>query len=230
MQIDHSRFEAEGDIGLKHGTERSAGVTGGAPKRVFDMVFSCLAIAMLLPVLLLLIFAVKCISPGPAIFAHCRVGLSGRKFKCFKIRTMYLDAETRLSEHLLLNPSAAHEFQETRKLREDPRVLPVVGNFLRRSSLDEIPQFFNVLLGDMSVVGPRPVTKEEISGYGKNRHVFEKTRPGITGEWQVSGRSNLSWRERVNCDLRYVNNWSMSQDVKIVLQTVAVVLIARGAR
>jgi exopolysaccharide production protein ExoY len=160
-------------------------------------------------------------------FGHKRVGLNGKEFKCWKIRTMVPHAEAKLAEYLDANPAAKAEWKATRKLKNDPRINRF-GQFMRKTSLDELPQIFNVLMGQMSIVGPRPVVKDELDLYGTGRTAYLSLRPGITGLWQVSGRNNISYEERVKFDIDYFSNLNLLQDIKIILQTVRVVLVRTG--
>ncbi|MDU8945538.1 sugar transferase [Ovoidimarina sediminis] len=198
-------------------------------KRIFDFSFSFLAIISLSLVFVLVGLLVKLSSSGPMFYGHSRVGLNGKTFTCWKFRTMFVDADERLTKFLNANSHARKEFFEKRKLASDPRVIPIVGSFLRKTSLDEIPQFINVLLGDMSVVGPRPVTLPELDRYGQSKVEYLSVRPGITGAWQVSGRSRLSFEERVLIDVNYVRGWSLLRDIRIVLKTIVVVFSCRDA-
>ncbi|MDU8913848.1 sugar transferase [Aestuariicoccus sp. MJ-SS9] len=195
---------------------------GGLAKRLFDIVFSLVALASFLVPMIVIVLVVRSQTGGPAFFVHWRVGHGGTRIPCLKFRTMYPDAEQRLEELLAADSDAREEFLATRKLRSDPRIIPGIGTFLRKSSLDELPQFINVLLGHMSVVGPRPVTAEEVPMYGPVAPKYLRTRPGITGLWQVSGRSNTSFQERVDFDLSYVDNWSFWTDLQIILRTIFV--------
>jgi lipopolysaccharide/colanic/teichoic acid biosynthesis glycosyltransferase len=165
---------------------------------------------------------------GPVLFAHRRIGRGGKPFFCYKFRSMAVDAESRLAELLARDPAAREEWARDHKLRDDPRVTPL-GAFLRRSSLDELPQLFNVLQGTMSLVGPRPIVDAEISRYGKRFHHYCAVKPGITGLWQVSGRSDLSWEDGLRLDLYYVENWSLAADVVILWKTIGAVMASRGA-
>jgi exopolysaccharide production protein ExoY len=166
---------------------------------------------------------------APILFAHYRVGLHGKLFRCMKFRTMLRDAEQRLSDLLERDPKAREEWAREQKLSNDPRITPV-GHFLRRTSLDELPQLINVLRGEMSLVGPRPITVAELTKYGSVRWHYLAVRPGITGLWQVSGRNDISYGERVALDQRYVESRSLRMDVQILLRTVKVVLARDGAR
>jgi Undecaprenyl-phosphate galactose phosphotransferase WbaP len=196
-------------------------------KRVFDLV-AALALLVLgaLP-LLYIAWRIKR-DGGPAIFAHKRVGQSGKIFPCFKFRTMQVDAEERLRELLANDPTARAEWEREFKLRNDPRITPI-GQFLRRTSLDELPQLFNVLRGEMSLVGPRPVIRAELTKYGDDVDYFLMVRPGMTGLWQVSGRNDVDYDTRVYLDTWYVKNWSLWYDIAILFKTIKVVLRRDGA-
>jgi lipopolysaccharide/colanic/teichoic acid biosynthesis glycosyltransferase len=166
---------------------------------------------------------------GPAFFAHRRVGRRGQTFGCLKFRTMVVDAEARLQALLASDPKAREEWEATRKLRHDPRVT-WIGRFLRASSLDELPQLINVLKGEMSLVGPRPVQAAELATfYGAATEHYQSVRPGITGLWQVSGRSDTSYAKRVALDVAYVSRPSLVEDIRILLKTPAAVLLRKGA-
>ena len=193
-------------------------------KEAFDRVLALLSVALLSPLLLLISIAVWVTSPGPVIFRQIRVGREGRVFTVYKFRTMVVDAERRLGELWELNESNEVLF----KLRADPRVTRV-GRFLRRFSLDELPQLFNVVLGDMSLVGPRPALPSETERWGRSTARRLLVKPGITGLWQVSGRSDLSWEDSVRLDLYYVENWSFAGDIQILWKTLYAVLASRGA-
>ncbi len=201
-------------------------VSGGPHllKAVFDRVAALTMVILLAPVLLGLAIAVKLSSPGPVLFRQPRVGRAGTEFTMFKFRSMYADAEQRLSDLYSLSDGNGVMF----KLRDDPRVTPL-GRFIRRFSLDELPQLFNVLLGDMSLVGPRPPLPAEVALYAADDTRRMLVKPGITGLWQVSGRSDLSWDESVRLDLRYVDNWSMTLDLLILWKTARAVIYGSGA-
>lgn len=166
---------------------------------------------------------------APILFAHYRVGLRGKLFRCFKFRTMYRESEQMLSDLLRDNAQAREEWQRDQKLSNDPRITPV-GHFLRRTSLDELPQLFNVLRGEMVLVGPRPITVVELTRYGRVRWHYLSVRPGITGLWQVSGRNDTSYEERVALDRSYVEQRSLRMDLNILFKTIGVVLSRDGAR
>jgi exopolysaccharide production protein ExoY len=203
---------------------------GGWPKRAFDICFSLLALIFTTPLMIIIYSLIKITSPGPGLYVHRRIGHLGREFGCIKFRTMAMDADAVLNALLVRDPGAASEFAATAKLRDDPRIVPGIGRLLRRTSLDELPQFFNVLKGDMSLIGPRPVTHQEIERHyaGRARDVLN-ARPGMSGLWQVSGRNGLSYAERVRLDLEYVRDWGFRTDVSILLRTVRVVLLGKGS-
>jgi len=197
-------------------------------KLVFDKMFAAVALVLISPVLLLLSLALLIEGGGPVIFRHSRIGLGGTSFLCLKFRTMTQDSQQRLDQILAVDPIAREEWEESRKLFRDPRVSRL-GNFLRKTSLDELPQFWNILMGDMSVVGPRPITREETHYYGENISVYASVRPGLTGAWQIGGRSETSYQERVDLDVNYVKNWTLLSDLRIVFKTVDAVILGRGA-
>jgi lipopolysaccharide/colanic/teichoic acid biosynthesis glycosyltransferase len=182
------------------------------------------------PMFLLLAVLVKISSPGPVFYVQRRVGRGYRHFGCIKFRTMRPDADRVLARVLADSPEMKAEFERDFKLREDPRITPI-GRFLRRSSLDELPQFFNVLRGEMSVVGPRPIVDKEIDRYGPYMDEVLAVRPGLTGLWQVSGRNNLSYAKRVRLDVAYARGRSFLLDFAIILRTFGVLLLPmdRGA-
>lgn len=197
-------------------------------KRIFDFVVSFLLLLISLPFMLLISIAIKIDSPGPVIYKHKRVGRGGKTFFIYKFRTMYLDSDKRLSLFLSRHPQEKKKWFLYRKLDEDPRVTRL-GSILRRFSLDELPQLWNILKGDMSLVGPRPVTTEEIDLYYKDvNHFYFAVRPGLTGLWQVSGRNKLSFDQRVKLDVWYVQNWSLWLDLVILLRTIPVIIKGEG--
>lgn len=197
-------------------------------KWILDKVFSVLAFLSLLPLMAIIALLVKITSRGPVLYGHMRIGHGGKKFRCWKFRTMYADADSRLERILSSNPAAASEWNSNFKLKDDPRVTPF-GKFLRKTSLDEIPQFFNVFAGTMALVGPRPIVAGEVPYYGEAFRVFTSVKPGITGLWQVSGRSDTGYVRRVALDMEYVMNWSPWLDVWILMRTVVTVIALRGA-
>ena len=197
-------------------------------KRIFDLVLTIVGGIIISPILLGIAFAVAVDNRGRVIFAHKRVGAAGKKFPCYKFQTMVPDAEAKLKKYLDENPEARREWEETFKLTNDPRVTKL-GNFLRRTSLDELPQLWNVIRGDMSLVGPRPIVQEEVPRYGKNIREYYMVLPGITGMWQVSGRSDTTYPERVAMDTWYVRNWSVWIDIMYLFKTVKAVVQGKGA-
>ncbi|MEM9395660.1 MAG: sugar transferase [Pseudomonadota bacterium] len=202
---------------------------GGVAKRVFDIAFSLIAILSALPFFIVLPIIIKVVSPGPVLFSHTRIGYDGVPFPCLKFRTMVPDADKMLSNYLASNPDAQEEWTQHRKLKDDPRIIPLVGNLMRRLSFDELPQFFNVLRGEMSVVGPRPLTLDEVNDYGEAARRYQAARPGITGLWQVSGRSDISFRDRIELDCRYVATCNLGSDIQLIAKTIGVLLNGRGA-
>jgi exopolysaccharide production protein ExoY len=206
----------------------SASPVGLTPKRIVDIILALSGIVLLAPLLIICLAVTVLTSPGPALFRHKRVGFNGKYFDCLKFRTMATDAGERLRQLLDSDPVAAAEWDTNRKLRHDPRVT-AIGSILRKSSLDELPQLFNVLRGDMSLVGPRPVTDDELTRYSSNIGAYLACRPGITGLWQVSGRSTTTYSKRVACDTFYARNWSMALDAKILIVTIPSLLLSDGA-
>lgn len=196
-------------------------------KRVFDLLLSLLLLVLGSLPLLYIAWRIRG-DGGSAIFAHKRVGRSGQPFSCFKFRTMRTDAERQLREILEADPAARAEWEQEFKLRNDPRVTPI-GGFLRRTSLDELPQLFNVLRGEMSLVGPRPIVQAELERYGDDVDYFLMVRPGMTGLWQVSGRNDTAYDTRVYLDTWYVKNWSLWYDIAILFKTIRVVFKREGA-
>jgi len=199
-----------------------------AMKRAFDLTAGLLVFLCALPLFLAIALAIKLDSPGPVLFFHRRTGFRGREFTCYKFRTMVANAQEALTELLKTNPRLQQEWENHYKLKNDPRVTRV-GKFLRRTSLDELPQLINVLKGEMSLVGPRPVTEKEIAHFGAYGEDYLLVRPGITGLWQVSGRADVDYRRRIRLESWYVRNWSLWLDVTLLIRTVAVVLARRGA-
>ena len=202
---------------------------GGRRKRLFDIVFAIIALLSSAILFLVIAAAVKIASRGPVLYSHPRVGLGGQEFGCLKFRTMVMDGDDVLARHFAEDEGALLEYAAYRKLRNDPRVIAGIGHLLRKTSLDELPQFINVLWGEMSVVGPRPVTRAEIILYGEHEREVLTSRPGITGMWQISGRSDLDFDKRVDLDRTYVQRWSMGLDFRIILRTMSTLLTCRGA-
>ncbi len=197
-------------------------------KRTFDIIATTLGLIVLSPFFLIVGLLIKFTSPGPVVFAHRRLGRHGKHFPCLKFRSMVQNSQEVLENYLASNPEARKEWDENFKLKDDPRITKI-GAFLRKTSLDELPQLWNVLIGDMSLVGPRPIIDAEIEKYGIYIEDFYMVRPGITGLWQVSGRSDTTYDERVQMDSWYVRNWSVWLDLIYLLRTVSIVLLRKGA-
>ncbi len=198
-----------------------------AMKRGFDIIAASLALVMLSPLLVLLAL-VTASDGGPVFFAHKRIGRNGKSFQCLKFRSMIIDAAAVLKKHLADNPPARAEWDKDHKLKDDPRTTRF-GSLMRRLSIDELPQLLNVLRGDMSLVGPRPIVIAEASRYDSDISHYYRVRPGVTGLWQVSGRNDVSYSERVQMDAWYVRNWSLWLDIAIICKTVPALLARRGA-
>ena len=199
-------------------------------KKFFDLLFSLLFLIFSLPLFLIISLLIKLSSRGPIFFLQERIGKNNIPFKCIKFRTMYPEAKDILKNILIKNKNLKKEFEETYKLKNDPRIT-TIGKLLRKTSLDELPQFINVLRGEMSIVGPRPIVKEEKKKYGRNLKKVLSISPGITGLWQVSGRNNLTYKKRVMLDLNYVRNYNLLLDIRILIRTFGVILfpLDRGA-
>lgn len=219
---DDTKDAAASEVSLKY---RKSGL-----KRVFDITFSIALLLTALPFMVIVSAIIYLVDPGPILFGHNRVGRDGKTFRCLKFRTMVVGAEEKLQALLAEDEDARIQWQQSRKLKRDPRILPFIGHALRRSSMDELPQFLNVLAGDMSIVGPRPVTQDELDeNYGSAVQDYHKVRPGLSGLWQVSGRSLMSFEERVELDVHYVNTMTFGSDLKILAKTPLAVLARTGA-
>ena len=197
-------------------------------KYSFDFMCTLVGTILISPLLLLIAVGIYFDSPGPVIFKHTRIGKNGKPFGCYKFRTMCMDADKKLAELLDRDAAAKEEWERDFKLKDDPRVTKI-GKFLRKTSLDELPQIFNVLKGEMSLVGPRPVVEAELEKYGEYLDDYLMVRPGITGMWQVNGRSNTTYEERVHMDSWYVRNWSIWIDIMLLWRTVKSVVKCEGA-
>ena len=193
-------------------------------KRFIDFVFSFLLIILLFPLFLIIGILIKLNSKGSIIYIQRRIGKNNTPFSCYKFRTMKSESKYILKKLLIQNPQFKNEFEKKRKLINDPRITNI-GKFLRFTSLDELPQIYNVLIGDMSFIGPRPIVKSEIKKYGKDFKKAFSMKPGISGLWQVSGRNNLSYIKRVNLDIFYARNINFLLDLKIFIKTIAIILI-----
>jgi len=198
------------------------------PKRFVDLLLSSIAVIVLAPILIAIAIAVVLESRGPALFGHLRIGQNGRAFKAWKFRTMVANGAEVLERHFAENPDALIEWERDHKLKNDPRVTRV-GKILRKTSLDELPQLWNVLTDEMSLVGPRPIVEAEIPKYGNSYSLYTRVKGGVTGLWQVSGRNDVSYEERVKLDSFYVRNWSVWLDLCILYRTIGTVLFRSGA-
>ncbi|MEG3927530.1 sugar transferase [Microcoleus sp. D3_18a_C4] len=196
-------------------------------KRLFDILFSLSVLILFAPVYLLLAFLIALSSPGPIFYVQERVGKNRQRFYCLKFRTMVENADDILLEIMENSPHLRQEFEDNFKLKQDPRIT-WIGRFLRMTSLDEFPQFWNVLKGDMSVVGPRPLVEEELPRYGRHINKILTIRPGITGLWQVSGRNDIPYPRRVQIDLYYANDKNLWMDMWIVFKTIGVVIFPKN--
>lgn len=239
MWLNLKRFSTQGDMGHllrvqpKHAHTTASMIrlehrkdlvpVGGAHKRTFDVVAAGTILLLIAPLMLGLAALVAMTSRGGVLFGHTRVGYDGLPFKCLKFRTMAADSNEVLVNHLERDPAARIEWDQTMKLRNDPRVTPV-GQVLRKLSLDELPQLFNVLKGEMSLVGPRPVQSDELSRYGSSSRFYTRARPGITGLWQVSGRNTTSYSQRVAYDRLYVTRHSHAFDTMLLAKTLPAVM------
>lgn len=196
-------------------------------KRATDLVLALALLLFFLPAFIVIAISLILQDGTPIIFSQKRIGKAGRTFSCLKFRSMAKDSEARLAQLLAASPERREEWEATQKLQDDPRIHPI-GRILRRSSLDELPQLINVVRGDMSLVGPRPIVREEVAKYGANFDDYRSVRPGLTGLWQVSGRNSLSYDRRVELDVQYVDKLSFRADMAILMKTAVIVLLSRG--
>jgi exopolysaccharide production protein ExoY len=216
------------DLANAQGQRRAKRPVQAAMKRTLD-VSGALAFLILFSPLLLGVALLLLLAQGrPILFRHKRVGRNGEAFECFKFRTMVNGAGSVLEDHLAANPAARREWEASQKLKDDPRVTPL-GHVIRKLSVDELPQFLNVAMGQMSLVGPRPIVSSEARFYGSHIGAYYSVRPGITGPWQVGGRSNASYDRRVELDVDYAHNWSLGRDIAILIKTVPAVLVQDGS-
>jgi exopolysaccharide production protein ExoY len=208
------------------GRDQAAGLDGAS--EAFQKLLALGLLLFLLPLMVMIALSIRLQDGGPALFKHRRIGRNGAVFRCWKFRSMRVDAAERLAELLAQDPEARREWERDQKLRNDPRVTPL-GHFLRKSSLDELPQLFNLLRGEMNLVGPRPIVEAEIARYGWRYRHYQAVKPGITGLWQVSGRNQVDYRTRVALDSLYSKRRSISLDLWIILKTAPAVLFSRGS-
>lgn len=199
-------------------------------KRMIDIIGALIGTVLLIPVTIIIYFARKFSKEekGPLFYEQLRYGKNGKIFRLYKYRSMCIGADEKLKEYLASNEEARKEFKKTHKLQNDPRITKI-GNFLRKTSLDELPQMINILKGDMSFVGPRPVVEKEVEEYGEKKEKFLSVKPGLTGYWQVNGRSNTTYEERMEMELYYVDNCSLWLDIKIFFKTFITVFKKEGA-
>ena len=199
-------------------------------KIIFDLLFSLLFLIFSIPLFIIISLLIKLSSRGPIFFLQERIGKNNIPFRCIKFRTMYPEAKDILENLLMKDDKLKKEFDETHKIKNDPRIT-TIGKLLRKTSLDELPQFINVLRGEMSIVGPRPIVKDEIIKYEEKFKKVSSIKPGITGLWQVSGRNNLTYKRRIMLDLYYVENYNLLMDLRILIRTFGVILfpLDRGA-
>lgn len=197
-------------------------------KRILDLGLLFISAPITIPLVLIVSIIVKITSPGPIFYGHKRIGKNGKEFKCWKFRSMVIDADKQLEKILAENPEMRAEWEKDRKFSDDPRVTKI-GKILRKTSIDEIPQFFNVLMGEMSFIGPRPVTTPELEKYGDKSDFILSVQPGLSGMWQISGRSDTGYEERITLDSYYIRNWSMWLDLWIIIKTIYVVVKGKGA-
>lgn len=194
-------------------------------KRIFDFILSLIGIAIMSPLFLIISIMIKCDTKGPVFFKQRRIGLNGKPLYIYKFRTMVTNAEELIAS---FTPEQKKEWEESYKLKDDPRITRV-GKILRKTSLDELPQLINIIKGEMSIIGPRPVVKEELSWYGNDVDLVLSVKPGLTGWWAVNGRSEVPYPKRCDLELYYVKNASLALDVRILLGTLKVVFSQRGA-
>lgn len=197
-------------------------------KRLIDIVLCLIAAIIVVPVSIVIAIGIKATSPGPVFYGHKRVGKNGKYIKCWKFRSMYKNSQEMLEKILAEDPVRRAEWEKDRKFIDDPRVTNF-GKFLRKTSLDELPQLWNIFIGEMSFVGPRPVTESELEKYGEYADYILTVTPGLSGMWQISGRSDTGYEERINLDTYYIQNWSVWLDIWIIIKTVWVVINGKGA-
>ncbi|MCR5605802.1 MAG: exopolysaccharide biosynthesis polyprenyl glycosylphosphotransferase, partial [Treponema sp.] len=197
-------------------------------KRIVDLLILLAMSPLVIPIVLIVSIIVKISSPGPIFYGHKRVGKDGKEFKCWKFRSMVINADKMLDKILEEHPEMREEWERDRKFTHDPRVTKI-GKILRKTSIDELPQLWNVLVGEMSFIGPRPVTSPELAKYGDKANFILSVLPGLSGMWQISGRSTTGYEERITLDSYYIQNWSVWLDLWIIIKTVWVVLKGKGA-
>lgn len=197
-------------------------------KRAMDLALAIPTVVFAAPIMGAIALGVRLSGPGEMVFKQHRIGVAGKTFLCLKFRTMRPDAAERLEKLLASDPQAAEEWKKYQKLKNDPRITPF-GAFLRKTSLDELPQLINIIRGEMSVIGPRPITSGEIFRYGSDFHYYKAAKPGVIGLWQVNGRNRLTYEQRVAMDIEYAATWTIWSDIKITLKAIPAVLFGGGA-
>jgi Undecaprenyl-phosphate galactose phosphotransferase WbaP len=217
------------EVGPSDGHSKFSARRGLGSKRTFDIVVASAMLLFAFPAMFFIAVLMFSTDRGPILFSHERIGQNGKRFRCLKFRSMVVDSQEALRRHLELIPQARAEWDATQKLHDDPRVTPL-GRFLRVTSLDELPQLINVIRGEMSLVGPRPIVQDEVVRYAEQIEHYAAVRPGITGLWQVSGRSDVDYDQRVQLDTLYVRQWSFIGDIVILVKTVKVVVMRTGSR
>lgn len=226
--VEAERRATGGESGSYRSGQAEPAIQRSAFKRVMDVSLAVIVLIFAAPLLAIVALLIKLQDGGPVFYGHLRCGRNGQLFNCLKIRTMHVDADERLAQLLANDPFAAEQWKRYRKLRNDPRITPI-GHFLRKTSIDELPQLVNIIRGDMSVIGPRPVTLEETKLYGDAVSYYKAMRPGVLGLWQVKGRNLLSYEQRIAYDVEYVRDWTLWTDIKILFLAVPVVFLGRGA-
>lgn len=217
------------EVGPSDSHHKSSTRRGLGSKRTFDIIVAVAMLPFALPAMFFIAVLMFSTDRGPILFSHERIGQNGKRFRCLKFRSMVVDSQEALRRHLELLPHARAEWEATQKLRDDPRITRL-GRFLRVTSLDELPQLINVIRGEMSLVGPRPIVQDEVARYAEQIEHYAAVRPGITGLWQVSGRSDVDYDQRVQLDTTYVREWSFIGDLVILVKTVKVVVMRSGSR
>ena len=217
------------EVGPSDSHHKSSTRRGLGSKRTFDIIVAVAMLLFALPAMFFIAVLMFSTDRGPILFSHERIGQNGKRFRCLKFRSMVVDSQEALRRHLELLPHARAEWEATQKLRDDPRITRL-GRFLRVTSLDELPQLINVIRGEMSLVGPRPIVQDEVVRYAEQIEHYAAVRPGITGLWQVSGRSDVDYDQRVQLDTTYVREWSFIGDLVILFKTVKVVVMRSGSR
>jgi lipopolysaccharide/colanic/teichoic acid biosynthesis glycosyltransferase len=229
LRLTHQSRHAETAAFSSARLDRNETGANTSAKRILDVVVASIALIFVLPLLIVVGVLIRLQDGGQAVYSQKRYGRNGRTFKCYKLRSMVANADQRLIEILAQDPEARIEWEQTQKLTHDPRITPL-GRFIRKTSIDELPQLFNILKGEMSIVGPRPIVENEITKYGEFYRDYCSVRPGLTGLWQVEGRSDTTYEQRVQLDVKYATTRNFTGDIMIMLRTVPAVLLSRGAR